>query len=413
MRILQINNCHYRRGGADVVYLNTGEILEKYGHQVSYLSIDDENNIMSDYNKYFIKKKVQIKDNLIIKFFNFKNYFYNKQAAKNIEKLILTEKPEIAHIHLYLGGLTSSILPKLKKHRVPIVYTAHDYRMVCPSYTFLSGNSKICEDCKGRKFYNCTLNRCSKNNLIQSFIMTLEMYYRNLFFNPANYIRGFIFVSQFAKDKHYKYFEKIRDIDNIVLYNSSKIKKNICETVNEKYFLFYGRLSYEKGLKTLVTAFSKLSNIKLKIVGTGPLLEFISDYIESNNIKNIDSIGFLSGDELVNMVKNAYFVIVPSEWYENNPMTIVESYSYGTPVIGANIGGIPEIIQNDKTGYTFKSRDIDDLILKIKLANSLSKENYLTFCNNAYKFSENNFDEDSYYIKLMNFYNEIIKSNKN
>jgi len=410
MKILLINNFHYKFGGASAVYLNTANMLKSNGHQVVFFSINRRENFNSEFQRYFIEKKVDTKGNIINRAKNFKQYFKNKQAAEKIEELIINEKPDIAHIHLFIGGITPSILPVLKKYKIPVVYTAHDYRLVCPAYTFTNGAGEICEKCQGKYFYYCITNKCSKNSLIESTVMSLEMYYRNTYFNPAKYIDGFIYVSNFAKNKHIKFFPELKTKKNITLYNfASDVEKT--ETKKD-YFLFFGRLSHEKGLNTLVSAFSKLNNCELVIAGDGPEKNSIELLIKKNNISNIRCVGFVQGEELRRLISNAFFVVVPSEWYENNPMTIIEAYKHGTPVIGANIGGIPEIIKENETGFIFESRNINALMYAIQKAKNLSNEVYENMCNNALRFSDENFNEQIHYRKLINFYSEVIKSIK-
>ena len=150
------------------------------------------------------------------------------------------------------------------------------------------------------------------------------------------------------------------------------------------------------------------NKINLKIAGTGPLENKIVDYAAQN--KNIEFLGHQSGDVLTQLIKASYFVIVPSEWYENNPMTIIEAFALGKPVIGANIGGIPEIVIHNKTGFLFKSRDGDDLANAIMKTKQLSTEAYAAMCANARKFAEINFSAEAHYEKLIEVYTQVIKN---
>ncbi len=408
MKVLLVNNCHYRRGGADIVYLNIAEMLRKNGHEVVFFSIKDEKNIRTDDEKYFIDKKVEADANLRSKFKNLIHYFYNKQAAKNIEKLIEIEKPDIAHIHLIYGGITPSILRILKRKNVPVIHTIHDYRLICPAYLFLNSKGDICELCGRNSYYMCAKNKCSKGNFAESLIMAMEMYYRNVFFNASKYFDGLIYVSNFSRNKHLLFKPELQNLKSFVLYNYEK-EHNNNEIVNkEDYFLYFGRISKEKGLITLLSAFKNLPDRKLKVLGTGPQINDLNKFIEANNLMNVELMGFKSGKELKELISKAYFVILPSECYENNPLTIIESYNLGTPVIGSNAGGIPEIIKDEITGYIFESRNSEDLQLKLKKAISLSNESYLVLRKNSLKFAKENFNENKYYTKLINFYSEII-----
>lgn len=202
MKILLINRCHFIGGGADRVYLNTGKLLEENGCFVIYFSTKDEKNNKSMFEKYFAKNVKTRNANVFLKFFNFWQYLYNFQSYLKIKKLILEYKPDVAHIHLFYGALSGSILIALKKLEIPIVATVHDYRLLCPANAFLDKNNKICEKCINENFFNCTINRCSNGNIFQSLIITLEAYLRKFFIKPIAFIDHFIFVSNFSFLKH-------------------------------------------------------------------------------------------------------------------------------------------------------------------------------------------------------------------
>jgi len=402
MKILLIDNYHYYYGGAETVFFNTARILREHGHQVITFSYKRKENIESDQEQFFVKpKEEKSRLNGLIE------YFYNSEAKDKLELLINQEKPDLAHAHLFWGGLGVSIFSVLKKYNIPLIHTAHDFRMICPAYLFKDGKDQVCEKCKGKYFYNCTLNKCSKGSLLQSLVMTSEMYFRNKFYHPAENISGIIFVSNFSKQKHLQYEPRFTNIKSIVLYNSVAQNETIREKNNSPYFLFFGRLSREKGILTLINAFLDLPDKKLKIVGTGILYDEILEI--TKDAKNIEVLGYMSGSKLHDMVAGAHFVIIPSEWYENNPMTIIESYSLGVPVIGSNIGGIPEIIEDGKTGYIIESHSKDSLKNAVNASSQLTDEQYFKMSNFATDFAKRNFEETSYYHRLINFYNEIMQ----
>lgn len=407
MKILLIDVYNFNKGGAETVCFNTGDLLKQNGHEVIYFTLKWKDNNPSPQEKYFPESK-ETRKGPLRQVKNLVNYFYHFEAARKIEQLILDEKPDIAHIHLLWGQITPSIFPVLKKHHIPIFFTVHDYRIVCPAYTFRDGSGKICEDCQGKHFYKCFTHTCTKGSKLMSFVMAAEQYFRNRFFNPAQYIDGFIYVSNFAKNIQEKYMPAVKNIPNITLYNfSSSISPTPKKYPKEKYFLFFGRLSYEKGVKNLMEAFKEISECKLKVVGTGPLEKELKSYKEHHKLDNIEFLGYKRGQELIDLVTNAFFVIVPSEWYENNPMTSIEAYSVGTPVIGAKIGGIPEIVINKKTGFQFESANPENLIEQILVANSLSEKQYTEFSYQAIQFAKTNFSLDNYYPKLIEFYRKF------
>lgn len=399
MKILLINNFHYRKGGSETVYFNNAKLLRQAGHEVCFFSVRREENFETTYSQYFISDSSKMsKAKGLLK------YFYNSEAATKLEQLILEEKPDIAHAHLMWGCMAPAIFKVLRKYNIPLVHTVHDYRMVCPAYTFTSGG-KICEECKGKYFYKCAAKRCSKGSLLMSTVMAIEMFSRNVLFNPAKNISGLIYVSNFAKDIHERYSPSIKKVPSMVLYNCTEepYKK---ENNKGDYFLYFGRLSYEKGVELLIDTFKELPDAKLKIVGTGPIEKELKQ--KAVGASQIEFLGFKSGDGLHQIIRNAKFVIVPSQWYENNPMTIIEAYSFGTPVIGSNLGGIPEIIQNGTTGFVFEHNRKDSLMETLSSAMNIGNEAYHQMIINAFKYYEAHFSENGYAGKLVDFYKKIL-----
>lgn len=408
MKVLLINNCHWPRGGSETVYFNTARLLKEYGHEVIFFSYEDKRNVITEGREYLIKGSEGIH--------KLKEYFCNMRAAHILDKVLSKEKPDIAHAHLLWGGMTSAIIPVLHKHGVPLVHTAHDYRLVCPAYLFKDGKGHQCERCKGGRYYECAIHCCSKGKMMESALMMMEMYYRSWKFNPLNLIDGFIFVSNFSRNKHVEFEPRFNETKTIVLYNfpSKHLEESYNKNVDsyDSYFLFYGRLSAEKGILTLIKAFERCPQMQLKVVGIGPQESELKRYVANHQMKNVTFLGYKNGKDLFDIVANAKYVCVSSECYENNPMTIVEAYSLGTPVIGASIGGITEVIFDAETGYKFESGNVDSLVGTLNKANNVDKKFYATLKHGAYDFAHNNFSSRKYLEKLIGFYKEV-KGNVN
>jgi glycosyltransferase involved in cell wall biosynthesis len=404
MKVLLIHGYHAPVGGADKVYLNTGELLSNRGHEVIYFSFRNKVNIDSLNEKYFLDEPS--------KFQSVINFFYNKQAAVRIENLIFKEKPDIAHLHSFWGGLTPSILFVLRKYNIPIVHTVHDYNLICPVSTSTDNKGNICEACKGKYFYLGAIKRCHKGSFCKSSIIAASLLFRRKYFDPIQLIDGWIFVSWFTYYKHLKFMPHLINSDTINLYNFNpdpQVKNTIKS--DRKYFLYFGRLSREKGLSTLIMAFSQVRHLKLVIAGTGPQEFYLKDMVQKLGLDNIEFIGFKSGDELKSIINNASFNIVPSEWWENNPMSIIEAYSLGIPVIGANVGGIPEIVVDGETGYLFDMKNVDQLAKIISKANALSTIEYNTMSTCAFDFALQKFNKDQYISSLEEYYKKHINKN--
>lgn len=408
MKVLLIDVYNFNKGGAETVCFNTGRLLEEHGHEVVYFTLKWNDNRPSPQSKYFPESK-ETRRGPFTQVKNLVNYFYHFEAARKIEQLILDEKPDLAHIHLMWGQITPSIFPVLKKYRIPILFTVHDYRIVCPAYTFRDGSGHICEDCQGRHFYKCFTHTCCKGSRVMSAVMAAEQYFRNAFFNPAKYIDGFIYVSNFARNIQEKYMPALKEKPNITLYNfSTSIVSEPKAMPTDRYFLFFGRLSYEKGVMTLLKAYRDLPQCRLKVVGTGPKEEELKAFAVENGMKNVEFLGYKTGKELTDLVSGAYFVIVPSEWYENNPMTIIEAYSVGTPVIGARIGGIPEIVVDGRTGFQFESGNASSLLGVIRKASDIDGKAYTALSRGTIDFANSNLSKESYWAKLIEFYGRFV-----
>ncbi len=408
LRVLLINNCHYRRGGADVVYLNTGDLLEANGNAVAYFSTKSKYNYDTKYSEYFVKDIDALNMSFVEQLAYMPRKLYSREAARKLNKLIESFRPEIAHLHLYKGGLTASILPVLKKNKIPAIITLHDYSLLCPRNTFIDGDGKICEICLTNSRINCVLKRCNRKNFYYSTINYIEFVLNNDFLKPRDYFHRIICVSKFNYEKHCThplFRQRFLHLYNFYpgLSNSSPNGKR------GKYFLFYGRLVAEKGVLTLINTWKRLpGDYHLKIIGEGVMSELIVAEIKEHNLSNIEFVGFRKGEELFSYIRHASFVLVPSEWYENNPLTIIEAYSAGKPVIGSDIGGIPELIREGETGYLFRMGDSSELEAKIRRASQMSEEEYRDMSQSAYTFAREIFSEKKHYNDLMHIYHDLI-----
>lgn len=390
MKILQINNNHYRAGGAETVYFNTISLLRKYGHEVISFSRKSSQAIKTNENEYF----VDFNTNLFSR-------FYYKSAVRELNKVLDKDKPDIVHIHRVIGGITFSILPLLKKYEVPVVMTIHDFRMLCPVTAFMNKSGDICEKCLGGKYFNCIIQNCSPEGVLRSISITAESYLRDLFIPYEKYVDQFIFVSDFSKNKFFEVNNNLRD-KSLRLYNFTE--KFQFRVNSGKYFLYLGRLSREKGIYTLLSAFNSLPQINIKIIGDGELKSAIERY----KLKNVELLGYKEGDELNELINHASFVIIPSECYENNPMSIIESFAHGKPVIGTNVGGIPEIVEENKTGFLYAPKDHNSLAKKIILADQLSKDEYSKMSSNAYNYAIEHFSPEKHYKNLLDVYERVL-----
>lgn len=410
MKIVLINAFNYRKGGSETVFFNTADMLKEHGHEVVAFTLRWPENLPSPQSAYFPQSK-ETRTGLLKPVKNIITYFYHFEAARKLEELIRREKPDLAHIHLIWGQMTPSILRVLGKHRIPAILTAHDYRIVCPASVLRNGRGEVCEQCQGRKFHRCISNSCCKGSKALSVMMAAEQYFRNAFFNPAKNISGMIYVSDFAKSIHERYMPALKELPSLKLYNSSDSIAQapaVKPAPGDRYFLYFGRLSAEKGVPALIKAFENMPDRKLIVVGTGPEEEKLKRSVAESGFRNIEFKGYKTGHELKQIVRNAWFVIVPSEWYENNPLTVIEAYSEGVPVIASRIGGLPEIVIEGETGYRFGKGDPASLRQAVEKAASLPDSRYASMASAAIAFARKNFDRTPYYDRLVTFYRSFL-----
>lgn len=406
MKILMVNKFFYIKGGSETYYFALKELLEKNGHEVIDFSMKDEKNFESPYSKFFVDNiDYNNEQNIFTKINSGLKIIYSFEAKKKFEQLIKETKPDIIHLHIFQHQLSSSIIDVATRYKIPIVYTAHDLKALCPNYKMLN-SSGICEKCKGEKYFNCTKYKCIKNSKIKSLIGTLEAQF-NKFRHTYDKINDVFTPSEFYRNKFIEFgydAEKVVAIPNFL--NEEEIDYEKLEEQN--YFLYFGRLSEEKGILTLIKAMSRINAI-LKIVGTGPLKDEIEKNIKDNNLTNIEVLGFKSGKELYTIVGNAKAVILPSEWYENGPYSAIESLKLSRPLIGSDLGGIPELIAEGKNGYIFKHGNVEELEECIRRLTNMPDEKL----EEMQKYSEKIFKEKYTYTKhyndIMQIYEKVVK----
>lgn len=397
MRILLVNKYFYRKGGAETYFFALSEGLRALGHDVAFFSMQHPNNESSYWSKYFVSEKDYVGDiSAFKKVQEASTLIYSFEARRKFEALLEEFKPDVIHMNNVHRQLTLSILdaPYLKKHHVPVVYTAHDYILLCPAYTMVNGRGEVCDACLDRRFMHATKNVCVKGSRAKSLLASVEaefLKYHHLY----DKIDAIIAPSEFMKSKLDEggYAGRTIAMQNFLTDSQMAMGARVANTHKfedaqagaRPYFLFFGRLSKEKGILTLVRAFLQAAGLvggnadaqsddqsaqvlpvtwDLHIVGDGPERGAIEQLIASAGpqaASRIHLLGYKSGEELQREVGNARFSVLSSEWRENMPYSGLESLAAQTPIIGAKIGGIPELVEESRTGFTFESGNIADL----------------------------------------------------
>lgn len=398
MKILMINKFLYPNGGSETYIFKLGEYLEKQGHEVQYFGMEHEGRCVGNkVNAYTSDMDFHGGSKLAKLTYPFKT-IYSKEARVQIRKVLNDFEPDVCHLNNFNYQLTPSMILEIVKwrkqtgHKCKIVFTAHDYQLVCPNHMCNNPNThENCEKCLGGKFLNCTKGKCIHGSTAKSVIGTMEAEFWKVK-GTYKYIDTMICCSEFMKSKLDT--NPIFATKTVALHNFID-KVEWKGTEKKDYVLYFGRFSEEKGIGTLIDVCKKLPNIQFVFAGSGPLED------EIKNIRNIKNVGFKKGESLEKLIREARFSIYPSEWYENCPFSVMESQMYGTPVLGARIGGIPELISEGKTGELFTSGDGKDLMSKIqKLWNN--KELCEEYSANCKDISFDTIDE--YYKKIVKIY---------
>lgn len=419
MKILLVNWSWYPTGGDWTYIENIQKLYELHGHEVIPFSTHNPKNLPSDFSNYFVKsydfKKLNKDKNISNGIKAIKTSVVSADALEKLEMLLDTYKIDMAHLHNIHHYITPVIIEKLYKRGVKILWTLHDYKIICPENSFVS-NGKLCEKCMGGSFYHCTTNKCKKNSFLASALATFEAYYYHKK-NTYNLVDYYLCPSAFLLKKFKEFgFDKAKFFESNLCYDISTIDNFIknrqpgISQKKEKYILYVGRLEKIKGIYTLIEAI-KNTEVVLKIAGSGNEDQHLKNLVQSQEIKNIEFLGFKTKPEIFELIYGAYFGVCPSEWYENFPYSIAEMFLFSRPVIGSDIGGIPELIRDSLTGLLFEPgnpKALKEKIVKLWNDKDLVNELGKNARHHAYKLYnfENHWNKIESVIKQLHFSNE-------
>lgn len=399
--ILNVGHNYYIGGGSDAYMIYLTHLLEKYGNTVVPFAGKSRRNLPSKWECYYPKtwEDEQSKLRQAIA------YYYSFEAKAQLRNLVKAYGREfdVAHLHIFYGKLTNSILDVLQENNIPVVQTLHEYKLICPVYT-MERNGEACEECGGRDFWKAIKYKCKNSSFVQSAIRASEAYFSRAL-GDVSKIDHFIAVSDFIRDKmvvHGIESERITVIHNFVDTERFLPRSGI----PKDYFVYFGRVEKNKGIYTLLEA-ARRGGHRLIVVGTGGELEAAIRFCDDKNMKNVEFTGFRSGLELECLVKGARASIIPSEWYENCPMSVLESMAWGVPVIGTKIGGIPELVADEVDGLLVEIRDPEGLSRAMDKLSDPQKS--VEYGRRARRKVEDRFAPEAHYGKLASIYDRVIR----
>lgn len=356
MKILMVNKFLYPKGGSETYVLKLGEMLRQRGHEVQFFGLLNEKNTVGNRVNAGVTDmdfSTGVLNNLSAPF----RIIYNVQARRRIRTVLEDFVPDVVHLNNIQFHLTPSIILEIHKYRtqtgrpVRIVYTAHDYQLICPSHGLFDRELRVCEKCLDGNYTHCLRNKCVKGSRAKSLLGMLDAYFWK--WSPAySHVDVIICCSAFLKSK---LDTQARFRDKTVTLHNFVDQVPALPVEKGDYVLEFGHLSRDKGTLTLLEAAKRMPEVRFVFAGFG------AAEAEIGMVPNAEYVGFKTGKELEMLIRRAKLSVCPSECYENCPFSVIESQMYGTPVLGSRMGGIPELIDEGRTGELFEAGNADDL----------------------------------------------------
>lgn len=415
MKVLLVNKFHYRKGGSETYYFALAELLRAAGHTVLFFAMQDERNEPCGQARYFVSNvEYNGPQGAVQKLKSAARLLYSAEARDKFAALLQAGRPDVVHLNLVHRQITLSILEPCQKLGIPVVFTQHDLICVCPGYTCLSPNG-VCEACLGGNFTPCVRQKCVKGSAAKSLLAAAEA---RLYRLRGSYqkIDRYLCPSAFYQD----ILQRCGFTRSPILHLPNFLPR---DTVYEwarpqpgqDALLYLGRLTPEKGVATLLRAAALCAGcgghpgFRLRIAGDGPQraeLEALAAELGLGG--TVEFLGFLTGEPLKSALRGCRAVVLPSEWYENGPYSVMEALSCGKPVLGSRIGGIPEMVREGETGFLFPPGDAAALSCAMQKLLALPEAEYAALCQNAAEFAKEKFSAQTHLERLTGIYEEVI-----
>jgi glycosyltransferase involved in cell wall biosynthesis len=388
MKVLLVHGAYQQFGGEDSVVRAEKELLERHGDEVLLYSRHND-----EIKQFSVAQKASF----------FPQTVYSQKTTREIADAVRTFKPDVAFVHNVYPLISPSVYHELHSMGVPAVQVLHNFRPFCPNGFFYT-QGKVCEDCKGGNYLNAVRKRCYKDSYLLSGLYALTLG-ANRLAGMVKKIAGFICLTEFFK---IKMLEAGVPEDKLFVRPNFVYAPPLSPALSDggNYAIYMGRLSPEKGCWTLVHAFEQIPHVPLKILGTGPLEQELQDYVSQKGIGNVQFLGFKSGEEKWQLLRNSMCLVVPSEWYENFPVTVLEAYMAAKPVIASRMGGLPYIVEDGQSGLLFEAGKVNELIQKIqRLIDDRASAARMGACGR--RLSETKYGPDQGYTNLMKIFSQV------
>ena len=406
MRVLLANKYWHRKGGAETYLFALIAELEARGFELVPFGMKHPRNVESAYHRFFVDEvDYDAPSQWHSKLRTAQRIVYSRHARLRMKALLDEVVPDLAHAHNIYHQLSPAILPELGRRGIPVVMTLHDLKLACPAYKMRT-HGELCERCVTGGYHHAVARRCVRDSVLKSAVCAFEAWLHRALGIYVKNVARFIVPSRF-------YLSKMREsgipAEKLVcIPNFTDVSRFEPRYDPSDYCVYFGRLSEEKGLPTLLQAMQSLGQGRLLILGEGPLRPRLEEVIEQKRLRNVELLGAKSGRELQDLVAGARFSVIPSEWYENCPLSGIESFAAGTPVLAAAIGGLPEMVEDELTGLLFEpfsAMDLRDKMTRLfgddRLVANLGRR--------ARAKAEREYDARSHLAKLLPVYSTAIE----
>lgn len=415
MKIILVNYRYFISGGPERYYFNIKEILERHGHEVIPFSVKSSRNLSNGYEKYFLdivddevyfaqaKKKTP---RMILK--SFTRMFYSFEAKRKMRQLIRDTHPDLVYVMQMHNKISPSIVDAARGEGVPVVHRISDFQYMCPNALFYNDRIGVCEDCLKGKRMSCVKYRCVLNSPVYSAIKMTAKWLHDLM-KVTGKIDAFVVPSSFTLGKLHEYGIPMRKLNLIPTFFNLKENDPVVEY--RPFVLFVGRIEKQKGVMTLVKAFEG-TKYNLKIIGfsNDGYEEELKGYLEGK-LHDIEFLGRKKFEDIEPYLKSCLCSVVPSEWYDNFPNVILESFAYKKAVVATNFGSLPELVKDDETGLTFKYADTADLREKVKYMFD-NPGQARRMGENAFKVLLEKYSPEVHYGQLMELFDSVMGKRK-
>jgi glycosyltransferase involved in cell wall biosynthesis len=399
--LLSINNYYYPRGGAEVVFFRHNGMLHEAGWDVVPFAMNHRMNIGGERSEFVTEIEYgRESDGLATRLRKGLKAVYSFEARNKLARLIDRSGPDVCHAHNVYHHLSPSILGLVRSRGIPLVMTLHDLKIACPAYSMLTHDG-ICERCKDGRLYQVVTNRCMKGSLALSALVMLESYVHLALGSYLRNVDRFLVPSRFYLNKLVEWgfpAERFEYVPNFVAAESFEA----CYAPGTR-FVYFGRLSPEKGVATLLRAAAE-AGVGVDVIGTGPAEHELRALAGDGDVRFL---GYLTGTKLNAAVSAARAVVVPSEWYENAPLAVLEGAALGKPLIVARVGGLPELVVDGESGWSFESRSVPELAAILRRVAQLPDADVAAAGMAARRRIEDEFSPQRYLERIRGVYGRL------